>query len=215
VPHSATHVRAPTGAAADERTPEALANLLQLRAAAQLAGLSELEKDLRDRIRDALPMHKIESDGREPVSKAPPETALDEARLGEDAPSVVVPIQSRMAQLATLPSSEGRRSERRVVNLAADLRESGACVAEVEVTDISEDGFMMRSDAGLDFEIGSFAWLKLPGFEAFKSQVIWIKDGRLGARFLTPLYPAILALILKPEPRSKPRRLFGPAGIAA
>jgi hypothetical protein len=120
-----------------------------------------------------------------------------------------------MAQLATLPTADGRRSERRVVNLAADLRESGAGLAEVEVTDISQDGFMICSQASLGLEIGGCAWLKLPGFEAFKSQVIWIEDDRLGARFLTPLYPAVLAAILKPEPRSKPRRLFGPADVAA
>ena len=48
---------------------------------------------------------------------------------------------------------EGRRSERRVLNLAADLREDGASIAEVAVANISQHGFLIQGDSGLELEI--------------------------------------------------------------
>ena len=67
------------------------------------------------------------------------------------------------AQLAILPVSEGRQAERRVVNLAARLREPGATIVDAEVLNLSIDGFMAESD--LKLEPGANVWLKLPGLE--------------------------------------------------
>jgi hypothetical protein len=202
-----------------------------MRAQAQSAGLPDLEQQLRERIRGALPIRRIEPDSGEPVreiSENPPRTGSavpDEAAPQESTPDEAIPneefpielsfppgqpVRTKTALLATLPALEGRRSERRVLNLAADLREEGASIAEVEVANISQHGFLIQGDSGLELEIGSFAWLKLSGFEPFKSQVVRVAGGRLGGRFLTPLYPAVLELILKEEPKARQRRLFHP-----
>jgi hypothetical protein len=238
-----------------------LAALLKMRAEAQGAGCADLERQLREQIRGALPICRIDPDAGAPIVEAPqdePRTdsaAPDQAPTDDSPPEEVAqdnapidhsppeeaaqdnaptddsppeeaslyqeflvalcgppgqPVRTRMAQLATLPALEGRRSERRVLNLAADLRENGGSVAEVEVANISQDGFLIHSHGGLALEIGSFAWLKLPGFEPLKSQVVRVGEGKLGGRFLTPLYPAVLELMLKEEPRARVRRLFHP-----
>jgi hypothetical protein len=192
--------------------------LLKMRAVAQSAGLPDLERQLREQIRGALPICRIEPDAGEPAAEAPEDAQPAEiaAPAPDDEPPIALvalsaqPVSMRIAHLATLPTLEGRRSERRILNLAADLRESGASIAEVELTNISKDGFLLHADSGLELEIGSFAWLKLPGFEPFKSQVVRVAGGKLGGRFLTPLYPAVLELILKEEPKARPRRLFEP-----
>jgi hypothetical protein len=207
----------PEESAASPDSPAAsLADLLKMRAAAQGAGLPDLERQLREQIRVALPICRIDPESGEPIVEkfedpqqadlpAPEEEALIELFAPSSRPGT-----TRIGQLATLPKLEGRRSERRVLNLAADLREDGASIAEVEVTNISKHGFLISSDSPLELEIGSFAWLKLPGFEPFKSQVVRAAGGRLGGRFLTPLYPAVLQLILKEEPKARQRRLFHP-----
>ena len=71
----------------------------------------------------------------------------------------------RKAHLAILPTPDGRRAERRIVNLAASLREPGASMAEVEVLNLSVTGFAAESD--MPVETGAHLWLKLPGRIAF------------------------------------------------
>jgi hypothetical protein len=112
------------------------------------------------------------------------------------------------AQLARLPEGDGRSSERRVVNLAADLREPGSVMVDIEVGDLSTDGFMMRCD--LEVEPGAIVWLKLPGFAPTKSEVIWSQDGKAGCRFAVPLYPAELETIIESQPKRDIKRLFTP-----
>ena len=84
-------------------------------------------------------------------------------------------------QLAMLPQADGRRAERRIVNLAASLREPGAQVADAEVVNLSVTGFMAQSELAL--EIGHVVWLTLPGLEALKSTVMWVEDGKAGFEF--------------------------------
>lgn len=179
-----------------------------MRAEAQSAGLADLEEQLRERIRAALPIRRI---GPEVIAAVPKPSGTvpdDEGASARRAPPA--PVRTKSAQLATLPAVQGRRSERRVLNLPADLREEGATVAQVEIANISEHGFLIHDNSGLELEVGSFAWLKLAGFEPFKTQVVRLAGGKLGGRFLTPLYPAVLELILKEEPQPKRRRLFHP-----
>jgi hypothetical protein len=256
----------PEAGASSQSQAAGLAALLKMRAEAQGAGCADLERQLREQIRGALPICRIDADDGVPVLEArqdeprtdaaaphqapandspPEEAAQDNAPANDSPPEEAAPdnaptdnaptddsppeessadeeflvalrgppgqpVRTKMAQLATLPALEGRRSERRVLNLAADLRENGGSVAEVEVANISQDGFLIQSHGGLTLEIGSFAWLKLPGFEPLKSQVVRVAEDKLGGRFLTPLYPAVLELMLKEEPRARVRRLFHP-----
>ena len=91
-------------------------------------------------------------------------------------------------QLAILPVGDGRSAERRIVNLAARLREPGATIVDAEVRDLSIDGFM--AETALALEPGAIVWLKLPGLEPQNSRVVWAEDGRVGCRILDAAPPA-------------------------
>lgn len=114
------------------------------------------------------------------------------------------------AQLAILPVVEGRSAERRIVNLAARLRDPGARIVEAEVVNLSTDGFMAEADVVL--EIGANVWLKLPGLEPQNSRVIWAEGGRTGFQFATPLHPATLEMIIEADRKPIAKGHFGPQG---
>ena len=111
-------------------------------------------------------------------------------------------------QLAILPVAEGRSAERRIVNLAARLREPGATIVDAEVRDLSTDGFM--AETSLTLETGAIVWLKLPGLEPQNSRVAWTDDGKVGCQFATPLHPLTLEMLLKTGKRPQLRGHFGP-----
>ena len=111
------------------------------------------------------------------------------------------------AELSKLPIDDGRKAERRIVNLAAALREAGAVTVPVQVIDISTGGYKIQSSAPV--EEGSEVWLKLPGFEAKRSHVVWVKENEAGCEFETELHPAELAILVTPAPRRGPiKNLF-------
>ena len=110
------------------------------------------------------------------------------------------------AELSQLPISDGRKAERRIVNLAAALREEGASTVAVEVLDLSPGGFKVHSDGQL--EEGSEVWLKLPGFEAKRSRVIWVKENEAGCEFETELHEAELQLLTAPARRGPVKNIF-------
>jgi hypothetical protein len=110
------------------------------------------------------------------------------------------------AELSQLPISDGRKAERRIVNLAAALRESGARTSQILVVDISPGGF--RAEAGEEIAEGGEVWLKLPGFEAKRSRVIWRKGGEVGCEFETALHDREIQLIVAPAPRKIPKGVF-------
>ncbi|MBX3560356.1 MAG: hypothetical protein KF780_00940 [Sphingomonas sp.] len=115
-----------------------------------------------------------------------------------------------MAQLAFLPARNGRRAERRIVNLAARLRDPGARIVDVDIVNLSTDGFMARVPVTL--ETGSFAWLKLAGMEPQHSRVAWIEDGQAGFEFVTPLHPATVQLATAMGRKPAPLGHFGAPG---
>ena len=110
-------------------------------------------------------------------------------------------------QLAILPSADGRQAERRIVNLAARLRDPGAVTADIEVLNLSVTGFMAEGEVSL--EPGSTAWLKLPGLEPQKSRLVWAEGGRAGFEFAAPLHPATLELLVAASRQSIPKGHFG------
>jgi len=112
------------------------------------------------------------------------------------------------AQLAILPPTEGRSAVRRIVNLAAHLRDPGATLVDAEVRDLSTDGFM--AEAGLALEPGAIVWLKLPGLEPQSSRVAWAEDGKIGCQFSTPLHPLTLEMLVKASSKPKLKGHFGP-----
>jgi PilZ domain len=115
------------------------------------------------------------------------------------------------AELSQLPIGEGRQSQRRIVNIAAALREDGARTLSVVVHDVSLGGF--KAEAPEPLEEGVEVWLKLPGCEARRSRVIWAKDKDVGCEFEQPLHQAELDLIVAPTPRRVLRGVFGPNSV--
>jgi PilZ domain len=113
-----------------------------------------------------------------------------------------------MGQIAVLPVPEGRKAERRIVNLAARLRDPGASVTEVEVLNLSVDGFMARGVGGLDK--GASVWLKLPGLEPQSSCVVWTEEDKAGFEFASPLHPATLELLVATGRKPIRKNHFGP-----
>jgi hypothetical protein len=103
------------------------------------------------------------------------------------------------AELSQLPISDGRKAERRIVNLAAALRESGARTAPIVVLDISTGGF--KAEVPEDVVDGAEVWLKLAGFEAKRSRVVWRRGKEAGCEFEMPLHDAELTLMTAPKPR--------------
>jgi hypothetical protein len=115
------------------------------------------------------------------------------------------------AHLAILPTPEGRKAERRVVNFAASLREPGASLIDAEVTDLSVTGFGAETETPL--EQGSHVWLKLPGLEPASSRVVWVEGRKAGFEFVTPLHPGTLDILTASIRRAPIKRHFG-AGAA-
>ena len=110
-------------------------------------------------------------------------------------------------QLAILPAVEGRSAERRVVNLAARLRDPGASVLDAEVQNLSAEGFMAETDVPL--ETGIQVWLKLPGLEPQNCRVMWSEGGKTGFQFSTPLHSATLEMLVNAGRKQIRRGHFG------
>ena len=114
------------------------------------------------------------------------------------------------AQLAILPIPEGRQAERRVVNLAARLRDPGARVGDAEVLNLSTDGFMAETE--LKIEQGTFVWLKLAGLEPQCSRCVWVEDGKAGFQFTAPLHPATVEMLAEANRKPPVKGHFGLQG---
>ena len=110
------------------------------------------------------------------------------------------------AELSQLPIGNGRKAERRIVNLAAALREDGARTCQVVVLDISSGGF--KAEVTDEVVEGAEVWLKLPSFEAKRSRVIWRRGSEAGCEFETPLHEREIELIVAPAPRRIPKGVF-------
>lgn len=104
------------------------------------------------------------------------------------------------AELSRLPIVDGRKAERRIVNIAAALREQGATTTTVQLLDLSVGGFKAAVASPLETE--TEVWLKLPGFEAKRSRVVWSEGGEAGFEFEVPLHPAEIESVTTPPRRT-------------
>jgi hypothetical protein len=110
------------------------------------------------------------------------------------------------AELSQLPVTDGRKAERRIVNIAAALREEGARRADIVVLDISPGGF--KAEVPEPVAEGSEVWLKVAGFEAKRSRVVWAREKEIGCEFESPLHPRDLETIVAPAPRRITKGIF-------
>ena len=110
------------------------------------------------------------------------------------------------AELSQIPITDGRKAERRIVNLAAALREQGAKSVKVVVVDISVGGF--KAEAEEPPQEGDEVWLKLTGLEPRRSRVVWTRGKEVGCEFEWPLHPRELEIIVAPAPRKIVKGVF-------
>lgn len=110
------------------------------------------------------------------------------------------------AELSQIPIGDGRKAERRIVNLAGALRESGAKTTPIVVLDVSIGGF--KADVPDPVEEGSEVWLKMTGFAPKRSRVVWTNGKEIGCEFECPLHGAELEQIISPAPRRVPKGVF-------
>jgi hypothetical protein len=110
------------------------------------------------------------------------------------------------AELSQLPVGDGRKAERRIVNIAAALRDEGARRLAVVVLDISVAGF--RCEAPEPLDEGAEVWLKMAGIEAKRSRVVWAKGQEAGCEFETPFHPRELEAAVAPAPRKIVKGVF-------
>jgi hypothetical protein len=110
------------------------------------------------------------------------------------------------AELSQFPITDGRKAERRIVNIAAALREEGVKTAEVVVIDVSTGGFKAESEEAI--EEGTEVWLKLPGFEVRRSRVVWARGKEIGCEFQSALHSSELEMVAPAKPRVAARDVF-------
>ncbi len=91
-----------------------------------------------------------------------------------------------------------RWSFRRGVELDADLTDSAGQSYVAKITNISEEGCMVRILSGEDLVLERMHGIKITGLEMLSAYVIWASDGKAGLCFATPLQSAtVQSLVTK------------------
>lgn len=91
---------------------------------------------------------------------------------------------------AAQPDDDPRTEWRRPVHCRGLLREAGAAISPVTVTDLSTDGCSFRSAAPL--ETATIIWLKIDGIAGRQARVAWRAGDRYGCEFLAPIQGKLL-----------------------
>ena len=110
------------------------------------------------------------------------------------------------AEISVLPVGESRKSPRRIVNIAAALREEGATTSAATVLDISMGGCRLEAKGAI--EAGREIWLKLPGLETRRSRIIWTQGPLAGCEFDMPLQAGEFEMLVPNKPSKKASQVF-------
>jgi hypothetical protein len=113
------------------------------------------------------------------------------------------------AQIAPLSAGDLRQVRRRVVDSSALIDAQVADPSPVQVLDLSEAGFRIRTNASL--EAGSSFLIKFSGAAALRATVMWCSNGEAGCSFESHVHPADLEqLIASATPK---RRIVRPGTV--
>lgn len=82
-----------------------------------------------------------------------------------------------------------RRAERHKWEVEISVRRRGDPAVGTTMTDLSRTGFRLRTYQILKPEME--LWIKLPGLEALKARVCWVRDFEAGCAFEDPLYEPV------------------------
>jgi hypothetical protein len=89
------------------------------------------------------------------------------------------------AKLAAVNEHDLRTAARRPVNFRAFVRETGATVTSVAVTNLSTDGCRFHSPE--PFETATIVWLKIDRVGGRQARIIWRDDDHYGCEFVAPM----------------------------
>ncbi|HEX8525933.1 PilZ domain-containing protein [Allosphingosinicella sp.] len=103
------------------------------------------------------------------------------------------------AELSTRAPTHPRAAERIGVEFGAALRQRGASGVSVQIVDLSTDGFRVATHLELPPETD--VWLRLPGLEPCHARAVWCHGHYVGCRFVRPLHPAVLQMIVRKAAR--------------
>ena len=107
-------------------------------------------------------------------------------------------LEPKTAQLATIPREDRRQASRRLINLAAALRQPGSTSASATILNVGYGGCKVRTASRLC--VGDEVWIKFDGLEARRSKVVWAADDCLGCEFAVPLLHSELELVAPQQP---------------
>ena len=91
-------------------------------------------------------------------------------------------IKARIAE--EVDAAERRRASRVAVGIDARVRPLGEEGCEAIVLNLSDTGFMAKSDG--HYEVGARIWLIVPGKDRRNAVVKWVAGHRFGAEFAEP-----------------------------
>ena len=93
-----------------------------------------------------------------------------------------------------------RWSMRRSIDLDVELTVSDGLSYAAKLTDISEEGCMIRTLSGSDLARERLHTIKMVGHEAVTGYVVWSEKGKAGLTFSAPSDPATVeSLVLKSQ----------------
>ena len=116
------------------------------------------------------------------------------------------------ATLSALVPHEERNAPRRLINFGARLR-AGAGSIKIVVSNMSATGFLATGAGQL--QAGEDLWIRLPGIEARRCQVVRHSEGDTAFEFFAPLRESDLDQLRPPRNQNTRRSDFGqrdPAG---
>ena len=86
-------------------------------------------------------------------------------------------------------NDDGRDALRASVHIDARVRDRQGARFTITVLDLSQSGF--RGDTAFTLRPGTTIWLTMPGLSSLEAEVAWQRGAEFGAKFRTPLYPAV------------------------
>lgn len=90
---------------------------------------------------------------------------------------------------------DAREAGRHAKYLQVQFRPPVGRSVAARVSEVSEDGFRLLTTIGLT--VGLRLWIKLPNLESRQAEVVWSSDGEAGCRFIDPLHPAVIGLLVQ------------------
>ncbi|MBL0925278.1 MAG: PilZ domain-containing protein, partial [Sphingomonadaceae bacterium] len=100
--------------------------------------------------------------------------------------------------------SNQREYRRGDVSITADIREHGGGRQQVEVVDLSQSGFRMRTGSFIPQD--KVIFLTLPGYNPLRARIAWHEREVYGCEFVQRLHEAIYDNILQKYPHFGPDR---------